>query len=88
MTPTDPRTAHALEQFMALHLEVQTMLARHKTALVQSGWTEPEAWALCQRVEERILGPAMDLAETRLRIEDKLDALVAEEIARRRTDRE
>lgn len=83
MTPIDPRQAHLLEQFLALSLEVQTALASHKASLLRAGWTEPEAWALCRSVEERILGPAMDLTETSLKVLEKLDALVDEEIERR-----
>jgi len=48
---------HHLDQFMALCLDVHVRLLGHKEALVREGWSEPEAWAWCQRVEERVLGP-------------------------------
>ena len=75
---------HALDQYMALALEVQSMLLAHKEHLIRVGWSEPEAWALCQRIEERVMGPAMDMAETRLSLEARMDAFLAEEMERRR----
>ena len=52
-----PVAAHHLDQFLALALDVQVRLLAHRQALVAAGWAEPEAWAWCQRVEERVLGP-------------------------------
>jgi hypothetical protein len=66
-----------LEQYMAISLEVQGMLRSHKASLMEAGWSEPEAWALCQRVEERILGPMIDQAEAALRDKAGLGGLVA-----------
>lgn len=90
MAPISPRSQHLLDQYMALTLDVQARLASHKTALVASGWAEPEAWALCQSVEERILGPVMDMTSTALKIEEALeglvDRLVAEELKKRSPD--
>jgi len=48
---------HKLEQFLAYCLEVQGSLKGHYDRLVEAGWKPAEAWALTQRVEERILGP-------------------------------
>lgn len=73
-----PRAQHALEQFLALNLEVQAQLRTHREALIAAGWSAAEAWALCQRVEERVLGPAMDLTESVLKVE----ARIVEEIRR------
>jgi len=55
-----PLATHHLEQYLALSLEVQSRLYSHKQSLISEGWTEPEAWAWCQRVVERILGPVME----------------------------
>lgn len=78
----DPNRTHHLDQFMALLLDVQTRLKVHKEDLIAAGWSEPEAWALCQRVEERILGPAMDLTATGSRMEARLEEFLREEAAK------
>lgn len=54
-----PLRTHQLEQYLALSLEVQVRLLSHKRSLEAEGWSEAEAWAWCQRVEQRILGPVM-----------------------------
>jgi hypothetical protein len=74
--PIDPKTSHALEQYMALVLEVQAQLLGHQMSLERAGWTPAEAWALCQRTEERILGPAMEEASERARTRAEVEALV------------
>ncbi len=83
MAPLNPRTSHALDQFMALNYEVQARLKGHHDALVKAGWHPAEAWALCQQVEARILGPAMEVAREELAIGDRVAAAVEEEIRRR-----
>jgi hypothetical protein len=60
---TSPLRAHHLEQYLAFALEVQAALVSHKRNLLAVGWSEAEAWAWCQRVEERLLGPVLDLME-------------------------
>lgn len=67
---------HALDQYLAFSLDVQARLQSHREDLISSGWSEVEAWALCQRVEERLLGPAMDLAASADRIELELRKVV------------
>lgn len=84
MSPIPPRQRHAIDQFLALSLEVQAALARHRDALRDAGWTDEEAWALCQRVEERILGPAMEVTDVVVDIEDQVTAAVRREIDRRK----
>lgn len=64
MSAGSPLRTHQLEQYLALSLEVQLRLRSHKRSLLEEGWSEAEAWAWCQRVEQRILGPVMEkLAE-------------------------
>ena len=87
MTPISPRSQHLLSQYMALTLDVQARLASHKASLLEAGWTEPEAWALCQSVEQRILGPAMDMTATALKIEEALEGLVDRLVAEAREQR-
>jgi hypothetical protein len=84
MTPISPRSQHLLDQYMALTLDVQARLARHKASLIEAGWHDSEAWALCQDVEERILGPAMDLTTTGLQVEDLLQEMVDRLVAEHR----
>lgn len=67
-----PLRDHLLDQFLALTLDVQARLKGHRDALIATGWTEAEAWALCQRIEERILSPGMDLAERAARMDHEL----------------
>lgn len=56
----DPALISRIDQFLALALEVQSKLRSHKEALIAAGWSEPEAWAWCQRIEERMLGKALE----------------------------
>ena len=56
---SSPLRTHQLEQYLALSLEVQLRLRSHKRSLEDEGWSEAEAWAWCQRVEQRILGPKL-----------------------------
>lgn len=70
-----PRLTHHLDQLLALNLDVQARLKGHERSLIAAGWSKAEAWALCQRVEERILGPAMDLAESVERLEEHLEEI-------------
>lgn len=71
-----PRVRHTLDQYMALTLEVQAQLREHHKHLLTIGWSEPEAWAFCQRAEERILGPAIDLAAVELRTTETVEQRV------------
>ena len=57
---SDPGTAHHLDQYLAFCLDVQVRLKNHKEYLIAIGWSEPEAWAWCQRIEGRLLGEWMD----------------------------
>lgn len=88
MTPTSPRSQHLLDQYMALTLDVQARLASHKASLMESGWHPSEAWALCQSVEQRILGPAMDMTSTALKIEEALEEMVDRLVAEHRERRD
>lgn len=87
MTPISPRSQHLLDQYMALTLDVQARLVTHRASLLRAGWSEAEAWALCQSVEQRILGPAMDMTSTALRIEEALETLVDRLVAEARAQR-
>lgn len=55
----EPSITAKLDQFIALALDVQVRMFRHRQLLVEAGWTEPEAWALTLRLEERLLGPLL-----------------------------
>jgi hypothetical protein len=79
-----PQTQHAIEQYLALSLEVQATLASHQKALIAEGWHPAEAWALCQRVEERILGPAIERAEAALADDRTIAEVVADAVAAER----
>lgn len=85
-SPGPYQRQHFLDQYMAHVLDVQARLASHKEALVDSGLSVPEAWALCQRVEERLLGPAMDMAEARLEMERRMEEFLADEVKRLRPE--
>jgi len=70
MTP-DPRTVHILEQLTGLTGDVAKAVETYRRQLVEEGMPEPEAWALAQKLEERLLGPAFD--ETAETIKDTED---------------
>lgn len=55
-----PRTVHALDQLGAALREVGAILGRYRAALVDEGVPAEEAWALVQRLEERLMGPVID----------------------------
>ena len=57
---SDPGTVHHLDQYLAFSLDVQVRLSAHKAYLMEAGWSEPEAWAWCQRIESRLLGEWME----------------------------
>jgi hypothetical protein len=82
MVPLNPRVSHALEQYIALSHEVQASLRQHQANLMAAGWSKPEAWAFCQKVEARILGPAMDAARGVIRFEEGVEERVREEVER------
>jgi hypothetical protein len=54
---SDPAEVARLDQIIAYALDVQVRIYEHRRSLIEAGWTEPEAWILSLRVEERILGP-------------------------------
>lgn len=85
--PISPRAQHLLDQYMALTLEVQARLASHKQSLVEAGWHDSEAWALCREVEDRILGAPMEMAETAIQLETELQKLVDQLVAEHREKR-
>jgi hypothetical protein len=80
MPPLGPRERHVLDQYMALHLEVQSKLKQFERDLTQSGYTEDQAWELARRLEERILGPAMDVAEKARYVAEKTDEIIRERL--------
>ena len=57
MTPPTPKDVAELDQWIAFALDVQVRVFEHRERLIEAGWTEPEAWVLSLRLEERILGP-------------------------------
>lgn len=61
---------------MALADAVQVRLRVHHLRLVEAGWSESEAWALSQRVEQRIMDPLQELTQSELRTEDEIEAEV------------
>jgi len=56
-----PIDVHEIDQFLAFALDIQVRLREHKRRLIKAGWSEEEAWALCLLVEERMLGPYVDI---------------------------
>lgn len=60
MSSSDPSSIHRLDQYLAFSLEVQCRLYGYKETLKAEGWSEAEAWALTQKVEERLLGKILD----------------------------
>lgn len=60
---TDPRITHALDQLSGLTGDVSRAVATYKRQLIDEGMSEAEAWALAQKLEERLLGDAFDAAE-------------------------
>ena len=63
----DPKTIHMLDQITGLTGEVAQQVAAYKKKLIAEGMTEVEAWALAQRLEERLMGPVFDDAEDLLK---------------------
>lgn len=57
MAEAGPLATHNLDQWLAHCLEVQSRLKGHYDELLEAGWKPAEAWAMTQRLEERILGP-------------------------------
>jgi hypothetical protein len=80
MPPLGPRERHVLDQYMALHLEVQSKLKQFERDLVEAGYTKGEAWELARRLGERILGPAMDVAEKARYVAEKTDEIIRERL--------
>lgn len=66
----NPREIHAIEQFGALLREVARALAAYREELVASGMDPAEAFALVQRLEERLLSEGFDIAEHALKRND------------------
>lgn len=46
--------------------KVAGVVSRYRASLVDGGMSEPEAWTLAQRLEERLLGPVFQHAEAEL----------------------
>lgn len=59
----DPRSIHSLDQLSGVLREVADRLATYRQRLLDGGVPEDEAWALVQRMEERIMGPILDSLE-------------------------
>lgn len=57
---TNPLSTHLLDQYLAFSLELHIRLLGYRNSLVEVGWNEAEAWAMTQKVEERLLGPLLD----------------------------
>jgi hypothetical protein len=55
-----PKTTHALDQLGAALREVGAILGRYRAALIGEGVPSPEAWALVQRLEERLMGSVIE----------------------------
>lgn len=68
--PLNPRDIHALDQFGGLMREVAKLLANYRKELEAGGMAPAEAWALTQRLEERLMEPAFQEARERLRAAD------------------
>lgn len=66
-----------LEDVEACVRLVAKIVAAYRTQLAAEGLGDAEAWALTQRLEERLLGPMFADAEVRLRRSAELTSIVA-----------
>lgn len=69
----DPRIVHALEQLTGLTGDVAKSVAIYKRQLIEEGMSEAEAWALAQKLEVRLLGPAFDDTEEFIKDVEHMD---------------
>lgn len=69
----DPRAVHALDQFTGLVREMANVLTAYRKELIVGGMGDAEAWALVQRLEERLWSEGLEAAELAVNEPNGLD---------------